>query len=59
MAYLSHVYANVSLHSSLETTTKDVPLNFHGKSNKFSEHLMHSGMHRNHSLNTSMDKSPV
>ncbi|KAI6647554.1 hypothetical protein LOD99_8731 [Oopsacas minuta] len=36
-----------------------LPLTYHGKSNKFSEHLMNAGMYRNNSLNTATDKSPV
>ena len=36
-----------------------LPLTYHGKSNKFSEHLMNAGMYRNNSLNTATDKTPV
>ena len=35
-----------------------LPLTYHGKSNKFSEHLMNAGMYRNNSLNTATDKNP-
>jgi len=35
------------------------PQTFHGISSKFSEHLNQSGMYRNQSLNTSLDKGNV
>lgn len=43
----------------LSATSECAPATYHGKSQKFSQHLGVCGMYRNHSLNTAVDKSKV
>jgi len=44
-------------YGSMGPCHQTTPQTFHGISSKFSEHLNQSGMYRNQSLNTSMDKN--
>ncbi|KAL5515204.1 hypothetical protein EMCRGX_G000336 [Ephydatia muelleri] len=48
-----------SSYGELQPTLETTPLTFHGKSQKFTEHLMNAGMFKNNSLNTSMESSRV
>ncbi|XP_062522352.1 piercer of microtubule wall 1 protein-like isoform X1 [Corticium candelabrum] len=50
---------STSTYGGVSPTVHTVPTSWHGKSQKFTEHLGLSGMYRNHSLNTSTDKSKV
>eukprot|EP00047_Mylnosiga_fluctuans_P003078 m.227382 g.227382 ORF g.227382 m.227382 type:complete len:107 (+) comp11576_c0_seq1:89-409(+) len=48
-----------SSYGAAPPTAHTMPTEFHGKSMTFSEHLGKAGMYRNHSLNTSVDRSRV
>nr|XP_039274419.1 uncharacterized protein C15orf65-like [Styela clava] len=48
-----------SIYGILPATHESAPTTFHGKSQRFSQHLGVCGMYRNHSLNTWTDKSKV
>jgi len=50
---------SASNYGELMPSSDTAPSTFHGKSQRFSQHLGVCGMYRNHSLNTSMDKSKV
>lgn len=46
-------------YGSKSPSVHTLPTQFHGKSQKFSKNLGKFGMFRNHSLNTSLDRSKV
>ncbi|CAI8012363.1 UPF0691 protein C9orf116 homolog [Geodia barretti] len=46
-------------YGQMKPSVQSVPTSFHGRVQKFSEHLSHSGMYRNHSLNTARDHTRV
>jgi hypothetical protein len=46
-----------SLSSGLQPSVHTMPTQFHGRTSEFTDHLMPKGMFRNHSLNTTVDKS--
>lgn len=48
-----------SMYGIFPATHESAPATFHGKSQKFSQHLGLCGMYRNHSLNTWTDRSNV
>ncbi|XP_065909612.1 piercer of microtubule wall 2 protein-like [Dysidea avara] len=48
-----------STHGLLKSDLTSTPSTYHGKSQRFSEHLGNAGMYRNHSLNTAPDHSRV
>ena len=48
-----------NLYGEMHSTPATVPSTYHGKLQRFSQHLGLCGMYRNHSLNTAMDRSKV